>query len=619
MSQPITFGTTIDGTNALTLSSGGGDILFNGPIGSTTRIGALNITSANNLTTQGITATSILQSAGTGTTTLNGVLNTSGVAGINLTLNNFSRNGAIITTNGGPFILSNSGNVTLVSPSNTSISGAFQQTGGLGAVSLSGTLTTTNQAIQFTSPITLTGSTLLNNGSGSGNINLASVTGANNLTLQAGAGNIVTGAIGSPTPLTNVTFTSATNITTSSIAAGTIIQSAGSGTSQFGGVLTTSAGGGITLSGASFQFPSNISTTTTGSFALTSSGTTSFGPGSTLSIDGSFSETGATSVSLGSAIITNNGAISFGSPVLLSGTTLIDSSAGNGNILFGSNLDGAADLSLTAGIGNITVSGAIGASTPLSSFTTSNTNNVTVANIGTFSQPGVVGALNIQAASVINLNGTTYHLDAETLTAPTVNFNGGTSTTVNSSGHAIAFNATTVELGAGTDLTINSGNGNITLSPLRAATNSGRNVTLNAGSGTITTSRRNRGALNDGEFATLALNGSNFHINGNLFTNNLSLTSTTGSVISLGGNITTVNSPISFPVAVTIGVPSVTLTSGGGLISFSNSVDGDTALTRNLVLLAGLGNIQFSGAVGSSQPLASLTIIRSDANVALSC
>ena len=604
-SQNITLNGTVDGSNNLTLAAGGGNIVIASDVGDSTRLGTLTFSSADNVTTQGLTAASIVQSAGTGTTTFTGVLNTNAIGGINLTLNNFSRNGAIITTNGGPFIVTNTGTVTLVSPSNTLISGSFQQNGGAGSVNLSGTIATSNQPITFTSPITLTGATTLNSGTGTGNITLSTVTGANALTLAAGNGNIVTGAIGA-TPLTTVTFSSANNITTAAISAGSIIQSAGSGTSIFNGALSTTTGAGISLTGTNFQFPSSITTTGTGSFALANTGTASFGPGSTLSINGSFAQNGAGAVSLGSNITTTIGAISFAAPITLIGATNLNSVAANGNIIFSSTIDGAQALSLSAGGGNINVNGTIGAITPLSSFTTVSDNDVTLENIGTVGSAGISGLTSLTSTTNINLMGTTYNLDTESLTAPTVSFNGGSLTTIITNGNPIAFNATSIQLGIGTDLTINSTGGNITLAPLHALANNGRNVTLNAGSGTIEVFQI--GTLNNGEFSSVSLNGGNLDMDGDIFSNSLTLGST--GQISLGGNITTVNTPITFPAAVVLDtIPTVTVSTGstGANITFSSTIDGDVALTRSLVLAAGSGNIALTGAVGGTAPLAALT------------
>jgi len=80
--QNITFDSTVDGTNTLSLTTGTGTITFTGAVGSGTALGAVTIVSAGDVTASAaITAASLTQSAGTGTTTLVAV-NTSAVGGV---------------------------------------------------------------------------------------------------------------------------------------------------------------------------------------------------------------------------------------------------------------------------------------------------------------------------------------------------------------------------------------------------------------------------------------------------------------------------------------------------------------------------------------------------------
>lgn len=79
---------TLEGNFDLTLETGTGNITFNQDIGNTTPLADIRVNSVNNLTTQGITVTSLTQLAGTGITTINGLLNLTGE--LNLTGNNFN-------------------------------------------------------------------------------------------------------------------------------------------------------------------------------------------------------------------------------------------------------------------------------------------------------------------------------------------------------------------------------------------------------------------------------------------------------------------------------------------------------------------------------------------------
>jgi hypothetical protein len=125
----ITFSSTINGTQNLTLSAGAGNILVSGNIGSGVPVGNLTISSANNVTTQGIQATSIAQTTGTGTTTFNGPLITSGALGISVNTNAIVRGAAITTTGGGPLTITNSGLFTSTAAGAITLGGAFTQNG----------------------------------------------------------------------------------------------------------------------------------------------------------------------------------------------------------------------------------------------------------------------------------------------------------------------------------------------------------------------------------------------------------------------------------------------------------------------------------------------------------
>jgi hypothetical protein len=79
----ITFPSTLDDTTAgaddITLSAGTGNIVFTGAVGGTISLGAITINSAADVTaTSTISAASFTQTAGTGTTTFNALLSTTG-------------------------------------------------------------------------------------------------------------------------------------------------------------------------------------------------------------------------------------------------------------------------------------------------------------------------------------------------------------------------------------------------------------------------------------------------------------------------------------------------------------------------------------------------------------
>jgi len=192
----ITFNDKVDGTVAgnqnLTLTAGTtGDVTFADAVGSNVRVGDLTVQSANNVSAQAVTAKSIAQNAGVGTTTLNGAVNTNGAAGINLIGNNFDVKNTVTTTSGGGVTVNNSGTLNIDAAGDMSLDGAFNQTG-VGSVTTAGDITTTNDNISFNGPVTTSGAVALNTGAGAGDITFANVLGgaASDVTLSAGTGKV---------------------------------------------------------------------------------------------------------------------------------------------------------------------------------------------------------------------------------------------------------------------------------------------------------------------------------------------------------------------------------------------------------------------------------------------
>ena len=102
----ITFGSTLNGTAAgaqnLTMTAGaGGDITFTGAVGGTTPLAAITISSADNVTANALTAASLTQTTGQGTTTFNGLQNYDTAAGLNVVTDTIALNQAVTTTTGG--------------------------------------------------------------------------------------------------------------------------------------------------------------------------------------------------------------------------------------------------------------------------------------------------------------------------------------------------------------------------------------------------------------------------------------------------------------------------------------------------------------------------------------
>ena len=411
----------IDGATTLTVSAGTGNVTFGNTIGHTTPLTSLTIPTAGTVLCSANVSISGPFSTGTtsatGNTTFSGTL---GATSISLNGAAISFNGGAVNATSGGILIANNGLLTISSLAPVTASSYFRQNGA-GGVSMANSITAsgfypaTTQGIYFASDITLAATSTLTTGSYDIYLN-GTVSGANALAFAAGTGNITTQGMGSPTPLTSVTFTSATNISTQAISAGTITQTNGTGTTTFNGALyATASVTGINLTGSVFQFLDNV-TTTTGACLVTNKSPTIpslFGPSTgaakTFSIARNFTQlnngAGTGPVSLNANISTTNGSISFASAVTLNGTVALNSSANNRNIAFSGTLDGAYGLALTAGAGSITFTGAVGNTVPhLGSLTVNSAN--TVLHSSSVSSTGAIS----ETATTIQLNGnmTTY-------------------------------------------------------------------------------------------------------------------------------------------------------------------------------------------------------------------
>jgi hypothetical protein len=562
----------------LTLVAGIGAITVNGAVGTdTTRLGAMNVTSSGtvnfgNDTTDSIYAASFTQ-MGTGTTTFTGTQNYSGTfsfTGTNLTIGN-----TLTTTNDGDFTfigtgLTVNGAMSIAGSSTVTNSGVFTTSAGIvstagltqsggGTNSLGANITTTNAMISFVNPVTLIDNvTITSSDSASaggaitfvGSINDDTDVAARNLTLAAGSGTItVLGAVGTDTTRLGTLNISSSGIVTfgndtnDSIYAASYTQT-GTGTTTFSRAQDYSED--FNFTGTNLTIGNTLTTTNAGDFTFTGTGLSvngamSIAGSSTVTNGGAFTtsaaivstdglmQSGGGTNSLGGNITTTNAMISFVNPV-----TLID------NVTITSS-----DSASTGGA--ITFAGSINDDTNVLA-----RNLTLVAGIGAITVNGAVGTdttrlgtLNISSAGTVTfsseVNATSFDQDAGT----------GTTTFSGAQDYSGDFSFT------GTDLTIN---GAMTIAGTTTVTNTG----VFTASGVITSV---------GEFKQIS-------------------TATTGRN-SLGANITTTNSLISFASPVTL-TANVEITSTGGAITFSGTVNGN----QNLVIANGSGAVQFNGNVG---------------------
>jgi CHAT domain-containing protein len=643
----ITFNDTLNGPGDLTLDAGRGDIAFKGIVG-ISPLGNLLINSAHDVTAAAaITADSITQVAGSGTTTFNGALNTNSPIGIDLNGNEFVFTNPVSTTNNGNVTIANSGNLSILAAATMNLDGAFSQTGA-GAVSTAGNIITTNDNISFNGPVTLTGTVSLNTDVGAGNISFNStVEGAQNLTLTAGTGNIdLKEAVGGSTPLGSLTINSARDVQAAAMKAASITQVAGSGTTTFNGVLDTNGAGGIDLNGNDFVFSNPVTTTNNGNVTITNSGNLSIPAAATMNLDGAFSQTGPGNVSTAGNIITTNDNISFNGRVAQTGNVTLQ--AGTGTIAFNSSWAAgdkpltlmAAEMDFFGGANSVTgtntldlkpatltqpiaIAGpegtpdldisqrdinALGGFKPIIIGQDNGSNPVTI-NAATFDTPvkiqsprgniDVVGSITGLGPASITIDGANLNLG----NTPTPNI------TITTQGQDITLGKNVVLYA--TDVFLTSRGGNITfqgnVNGSEADTDKqGQGLTLSPGSGqanfkgevgndkrlrSLTIGDPDSTVIIGGENATLA--GSNTEVFKEVIVNALQT--------KLSGTITTLDGNITFNGNVTLTDDTFLNTGplGAGNISFNGTLDSELNEYNDLRMIAGTGDIIFRNTVGA--------------------
>ena len=660
--------TTVNNQN-LTLTAGTGNITFNGDVGNQSAIGNLQINNATDVQTATITANSINLTA-TGKTTLNGAVKTNGAGGINLNVTNLAIDFPVTTGNNGTFTVNHSGDLNIATGANLVLDGAFTESG-TGNVNIASNITTTNDNITLNNPVILTNNVALNTGAGNGNITFnKTVDGttpySQNLTLTAGTGNITfKGDVGNPTiAIGNLQINSATDVTTAAITANSITQSAGTGTTAFNGPVKTNVADGINLTGTNFAINNRVTTLNSGIFTVNNSGVLNIAPGASLALDGSFIQSGTGNVNIMIPnITTTKGKITFIGPVSLKNN--VSFNTGNSDIVFKNTVDGTTansqNLTLTAGSGKVTFTGAAGnTTTPLGAIIANTTGTTSFASVNAQSLTTDAGGTT-QLNGNVTTTGAQSYADAVTIANNPILI-----------GNGITFDNT---VNGNSNLTVNGGTGNITftgaignpqkllgavIANTKGTTNFGSTVNAQSlttyGSGGTTQLTGDVTTTNSQTYGnavtiipknlTLAGNGITFDstVNGNsdltvnggtgtvTFTgtvgnstnllgaiiantsgttsfasvNSQSLTTDAKGTTQLNGNVTTTSTQ-TYGDAVTIA--NNPILKGNG-ITFDNTVNGNSNLTVN----GGTGNVTFTGAVGNSSSLANL-VVQANGNV----
>lgn len=406
-----------------TIATGGNDLTLDaGPAGNITLTGALtgggdltitdgavqayndltvnllNILDATTSITFGgdIAATTTIDVVSGGTIVQNGAI----TSGTNLDYDAVGTIGINDAINVSGTVDIDSGGVTTIGANGDITAGGAVTFGAVGAGTLTtaGDITTTNDAITFTNGVTLTGAVALNTGAGAGTITFGGVLDGTtdfteNLTLTAGTGNIdFDGIVGGTNDLGDVTINSAADVTAdAAFSANTIIQVAGTGDTQFDGLVTLEGAGGLDLTTNTVTLNAGINTLAAGNggtVTITNAGLLTITGAGDMSLDGAFLQNGAGLVSTAGDITTTNDNITFTSAItqtgdvkLTSGTAAINLAAvNNGGNLLTIDSDGNSEISgALTGAGGLTLDG--DGTMTLSNAATAYTGN-TIVNAG---------------------------------------------------------------------------------------------------------------------------------------------------------------------------------------------------------------------------------------------
>ncbi|NBS97015.1 MAG: hypothetical protein EBT08_12865, partial [Betaproteobacteria bacterium] len=345
----ITFVSTLDGTQTLELTAGTtGNVVFTGGVGVTTaQLGAITINSANDVTAAAITAASLTQTTGQGTTTFNGAQNYNTATGLNVVTDTIALNQSVTTLGNGIVTLNANnlggvaaGTLTIAAAGDITSDGAVNLSGANG-ISTAGDVTTTGDLVNYLSATTLTGTILVNTTVTA--IIGAAITFADTLVGPAFDLDLTAGSFGAITGtsvnINNLTLTSAAS-------------AAFTGAVTVNDLITTANNYTVSLTGSGNTFTQNVDFLNTGAVTL----------------GNATADTFLFNGGLAAAISSPSVLIDFGTGgVTLAANSTVNTTSGattGATISFGGTLDGTTagteSLGLTAGLGNITFTGAVG-------------------------------------------------------------------------------------------------------------------------------------------------------------------------------------------------------------------------------------------------------------------
>jgi hypothetical protein len=572
------------GKDSLTIVAGTGGVTFADALGGTNAIGSLTISSAGVVTVS------------KGITTANA--------------------GSVSITHSGVLSLIDFTSLSDTSTPDLNLAGAFLENG-TGSVQISADITTANAAITFNTPVQLTGSVLLNAGSGSIafqiNATIDKFSGAtySDLIVDStgmAAGTITFGtAIGASSPIASLT----TGLSAPSTVSGGFIKT--SGAQNYNGPMTISANnltltstnnGAITFGSSATVNGGNSLSIGNGTGAVTFGAAVGVGtPLTSLTI----SSTTGTTVLNGGTIATS-GTQTYDDPVTLGAATTLTTT--NSAVTFGSaaTVNGAYVLSIGNGTGLVTFGAAVGGSAPLASLTISSTTGTTVLNGGTITTIGLQSygdpvTLGVGTTLTTTSNGNVTFGSAATL-------NGAYALGIGNGTGVVTFGAVVGGSTRLTSLTISSTTGTTVLNGGTITTSGTQTyddqVTLGAATTLTTTNSAvtfGSAATVNGGYALSIGNGTGVVTFGAAVgvgtpLASLTISSTTGTTVLNGGLIVT-SGPQSYDDPVLLGA-GTTFTTSNSNIAFAATVNPSVAPGQTLTLIAGSGAVTIGGTIGAS-------------------
>ncbi len=508
---------------------------------------------------------------------------------LNVTAETINVNGSITTINNGVVTLTNSGPLTFAPTANITAAGAVIQNG-TGAVVLAGSISTPT-TISFTGAVKLGGSPTLT----ARTVTFAgtvddTIAATDNLAITGNA--VFRRSVGGSKAIASLSVSGATTLGGGTIRTGGNQTYTGAATLSGSTILNSTAAGNIT-----FGF------TIDGSFSLTvnTAGTTTFtgGVGGNSPLVSLATDAGGSTI-LGGGGITTTGIQSFGDSVVLGAPTTL-SSANNGDIVFGGSLNGAFDLTVNTG-GTTAFNGPVGAAAALASLITDS--------------PGTTAL-----GAVIITSGDQDYADPVALNAPTVlsttgkgnvtlagAVDGAADLSINSAG-TITLAGALGSVTALTSLTI--GQTGTTILTGGAVTTTGAQAYNNPLKLTVATTVASTGNGNI-TFGSTVNGGFSLAVNTagvTTFSAPVGGTTALASVITDSGGSTVLGASIKTGSGQTYG-DAVTLTGQANLTStFNGSITFGTSVDGAFDLAVSTGGVTaFSGPVGATTPLASLTV-----------